>query len=389
MNDRPRSWATVAVIVAMACVYAPRAFAQDHAVAGRNTTCVVSAKNALTCVGSSVGKGATIVPPNTPVVPTGMDVASAVALSIFTNYVCAINSDSAVWCWSSDGISQPFRIQTPTTPGLPLLHAKSIAVGTAIVPGSWDACALLPASFGIGCWQFEAHGVTAVNLTEIKDVTGEVLYGFEQVSVGYGFGCAVRGADKAVVCWGLNDAGQLGRGIVTQGNAMLPAFVVPGVKATMVSVGYNHACALSEDGRVLCWGADEYGQLGNGQSNLATNFPFPSPQAVKGISNATNVSAGYMFSCAALADASVKCWGQNEHQKLGSPKASKLTFSSTPLSVNLGPGKPLNYVVVSAGRDHACASGPYGGLHLPPGNVTPSGLFVKCWGSNLSGQIIH
>jgi Regulator of chromosome condensation (RCC1) repeat len=320
MKPRRRMRTQVAAIAVIGFLAARYASAQDHAVAGQNSTCVVSAKNSLTCAGASVGNGDASVPHFKPSVPNGIGVASAVALSIFNNYVCAINSDGAIWCWSSDGIKVPFRIQTPQVPHLPIVNAKSIGVGAAGVPGGWDACALLPNSFGIACWRFDSSSATALNLNDIVDATGNVLYGF---------GCAVRGPDSAVFCWG--------------------------------------------------------------QANVASSFPFASPQTVLGLSKVTTVSAGYMFSCAALADASVKCWGQNKNKKLGASRAaSKSAYSPTPVPVNLGPGKPLNYAVVSAGHDHACASGTYGSVNPPSGNVTGLGLLVKCWGgNNFYGQNVH
>jgi hypothetical protein len=199
-------------------------------------------------------------------------------------------------------------------------------------------------------------------------------------------------AAHAVLCWGLNDAGQLGRGFVTANQSLFPAVAITGLNASKVSVGYNHACAVALNGSVQCWGSDEYGQLGNGQSNTKSNFPFASPQPVTGITNATMVSAGFEFTCAALADISVKCWGYNEFGKVGKPTSLGTIHPqvqpidvATPSSVDLGPGGKLNYVTVTAGHDHACASGTFGGGL----SHSPLGLVVKCWGSNADLQITN
>jgi alpha-tubulin suppressor-like RCC1 family protein len=87
------------------------------------------------------------------------------------------------------------------------------------------------------------------------------------------------GASSAVKCWGRNDFGQLGLGDVTgvfvavgdQPNEMgnnLPA-VQPGTDFSVreVVAGGHHNCVRSSDGRVKCWGRNDSGQLGLGNTN--------------------------------------------------------------------------------------------------------------------------
>ena len=72
---------------------------------------------------------------------------------------------------------------------------------------------------------------------------------------------AARG--RTVQCWGGNDVGELGDGTTTPHSFPEPVTGVGG--AIAVVAGFNHTCALRRGRRrVTCWGANGYGQLGDG-----------------------------------------------------------------------------------------------------------------------------
>jgi len=70
------------------------------------------------------------------------------------------------------------------------------------------------------------------------------------------------------------------------------------------STGTNQTCATLKDGQVQCWGANEFGQLGNGTNKMSAI-----PVTVSGITSATAVSVS-SDSCALLFDGTVQCWGR-------------------------------------------------------------------------------
>ena len=77
-----------------------------------------------------------------------------------------------------------------------------------------------------------------------------------------GFICGVRGSDGRVLCWGNNYTGQLGDG--SRENRARPT-PVPGIDdAIQVAAGDLHVCALRRSGRVSCWGRNEFGAIGDG-----------------------------------------------------------------------------------------------------------------------------
>src|SRR5687768_6985098 len=82
-----------------------------------------------------------------------------------------------------------------------------------------------------------------------------------------------------------------------------------------LSVGARHACAL-QSGRVLCWGANDVGQLGNGTVGVAGDGQ-TKPTFVSGITTATALAVGEDHACAVLSTGSIQCWGDNSYGELG------------------------------------------------------------------------
>lgn len=82
-------------------------------------------------------------------------------------------------------------------------------------------------------------------------------------------------------CWGDNFYGQLGVGDdEPRGNdaammgAALPAVDLgPGRTATAVTAGGTSTCARIDDGRIRCWGDNEFGQLGVGNTRHRGSDP--------------------------------------------------------------------------------------------------------------------
>ena len=114
-----------------------------------------------------------------------------------------------------------------------------------------------------------------------------------QVTAGYQFSCALL-YDGSVKCWGQNDYGQLGLGdIDNRGDNIsemgddLPAVNLgtDGLSnkytATAIQSGFNHTCAILNNGYVKCWGGNEVGQLGlgdmenrgDGANEMGLNLP--------------------------------------------------------------------------------------------------------------------
>ena len=66
----------------------------------------------------------------------------------------------------------------------------------------------------------------------------------------------------------------------------------------------NHACAVTRDHRVACWGDNTGGQLGDGTQNWRGTAQF-----VANVFNISRVVVDKLASCAIAVDGNVTCWG--------------------------------------------------------------------------------
>jgi alpha-tubulin suppressor-like RCC1 family protein len=81
-----------------------------------------------------------------------------------------------------------------------------------------------------------------------------------------------------------------------------------------ITAGADHVCALTDDGDAYCWGSNTVGQLGNG---AADSIPHTKPSRVHSEAKFTELSAGFMHTCALERNGSAWCWGANETAQLG------------------------------------------------------------------------
>jgi alpha-tubulin suppressor-like RCC1 family protein len=151
----------------------------------------------------------------------------------------------------------------------------------------------------------------------------------------------------AVLAWGNNRSGQLGHG-TTGGisNAPVPVRLPKGTKVRGVFAGCDHTLALATAGKVLAWGANDAGQLGNGtfgSSDTPVRVRFPQGTKV------TAISAGCENGLARTASGHVLAWGNNGAGELGNGRFGG--FSGIPARVKLPAG--LAAAALGAGPDAA------------------------------------
>jgi alpha-tubulin suppressor-like RCC1 family protein len=187
----------------------------------------------------------------------------------------------------------------------------------------------------------------------------EIARDAAQVSAGLRHTCAVL-QDGRLICWGSNDYGQLG----TNDDSPRPDPVQEATGARdwlQVSAGDGHTCAVTTDGRLLCWGR---GPLGNGEQSGSL---VPVQEFTEADDWAQVSAGGYGFTCAVKTDGRLFCWGYGSYGSLGT---GVRTITYVPVQEVT---EADDWAQVSAGRLHTCAV------------KTDGRLF--CWGYNAFGEL--
>ncbi len=238
------------------------------------------------------------------------------------------------------------------------------------------------------------------SLTQRTDI--EVTYNMEQVSAGGRHSCGIT--NGRAYCWGRNNHGQLGDGSTDDSSVPVPVStsgVLDGKTITAISSGHSHTCAIAQY-EAYCWGWNEYGQLGNGNTGGASNVPVKvtnsSPVLVNGSPSSydafmegqavTDISSGRETTCA-VANKKGFCWGRNDFGQLGSgfgPGANQGVGSGYQTALPVAPipipvyddhlseiwGKTIESISVSLMNNHVCA-------------VSDGDAY--CWGSRDQGKL--
>jgi alpha-tubulin suppressor-like RCC1 family protein len=208
-----------------------------------------------------------------------------------------------------------------------LMNASSIM--SAFLAACWLlGCSGLSTRADVFPYGLGANGLGQVGDAALSDRSSPVAVAsgdrpvavqWTAVSAGGGHSVAL-GSDGKVYGWGANASGQLGDGtdVARSRAVVVEAGEIPvGVSLQQVSAGGSHSLGLGSDGKVYAWGANGYGQLGDGTLTDRTRPVAVGAGEIPSGVTITEVRAGRDHSLALGSDGKVYAWGRNASGQLG------------------------------------------------------------------------
>lgn len=251
----------------------------------------------------------------TPAAPPGYDPSTTVrrvpelrarAISCADYYCCAVTADERGVCWGGDSSGELGRSKFEFTDSTPeAVHGLPERI-RAIGAGHLHGCAL-DSQGEVYCWGFrgdllgpferwlERGGLPADGEFVVRQIEKGVKTRWLQLDPGE------FGADYCEY----DDRVQSGVSAVNRWPCSLTAQRVEGLpRALEIAVGYLHACALTVDREVYCWGTGRDGELGIGANPRSAG---PTRVDIDGVDALTAQSG----STCAVKGNELWCWGRS------------------------------------------------------------------------------
>jgi alpha-tubulin suppressor-like RCC1 family protein len=361
---------TVASGSAMAGTSAPGTASPTVLAWGRNTT-------------GQLGDGTTT-STTTPVkvhLPAGTQVTQVRAGCADT---LALTARGHVLAWGSDSDGQlgDGRITDSATPvRVKLPRGTKI---TAIRAGCEHSLALTSKG-QVLAWGYNHGGELGNGSTANSDVPVRVRLPrhakVTAVSAGQYFSLA-RTAKGQVLAWGDNDSGELGNGTTASSDVPVRVALPAGVRATAVSAEEETSLARTSGGGLFGWGDNSLGQLGDG-TTTSSDTPVSIPILVRGpsLGHLVSLFGGCGHTVVLFSSGKVLAWGSNVFGQLGD---GTTTGSDTPVVVMLpastkvaaiSAGCATSYALTRNGHMLAWGLGAIG--ELGDGSTTSSDMPVR------------
>lgn len=309
---------------------------------------------------------------------------------------CLRTNDGRLACWGAAGAGaigagQAEAVTKPRWVDLGAHRVSRVAMGRS------HTCVLLDDG-SLRCFGGNLKGELGYGDTRIRGLTPETIPGrlppvplpvgrrAKDVVAGVLSTCAILD-DGSLRCWGGMDAAQLGYGDGlpkggtpdTTPDLLPPVPLGPGRTAKQVTMGSAHTCVLRDDDTILCFGRNESGQLGLGDTATRGDTPLTTPDQLPPVPLGARVPAllvgGQDSTCAVTPGNQAFCWGRNNYGVLGlgdmtNRGDSKATLPSKLPYLSFG-SRHLRSLFMR--DEHACA-------WLDDNSL-------RCWGTNSGGEL--
>ena len=397
--------------------------------AGSVHTCGLTGGGLAYCWGAAgtIGDGALVDRTAPTPVAGGLTFVQLAASGLRT---CGLTTAGKAYCWGRNSEGQlgdsTFDDRLVPTPVVNAVGGAAV-VFASLESGAAHTCGLTGGGKAY-CWGYNETGQLGDGTINTVVFAPKAVAGgrsFTELTGRANSTCGLSGG--ALYCWGYNGNGQLGDGTTTTHASPSPAsggpFAALGAGSTPdPSLIGTHACALTGTGAAYCWGWNASGQGGDG-----TTTDHSTPTAVTGPGGGAaltfaSLSTGFAHTCGRTTGDAIYCWGANNSGQLGNgngnqstptlallgaPSITSVVLGSNTIAIEGGttydatlfnPGSTRTGVVLqgyiiqgttnrAAGGSIIACSGPFDGI-LPPGSCITS-LAVSVSNSNTgSGTLV-
>jgi hypothetical protein len=317
---------------------------------GGFSTCGLDAAGMDTCMGQEpqIGGGDTVSKSIPTAVGAAVSLQSVVGSS---SHFCGVATGNVIYCWGFNALVDT----TGHNAGLASVptQLQSALAWSQVATGASHTCALTTEQDAY-CWGSNQLGQLGTRGDTTSRFAPTLVYGgfkFSSIASGVNHACALTLSHDAL-CWGSNQFGQLGDG--TGLNRVAPTLVAGGLAFQSIAAGDPWTCALSTAGKPYCWGAVQ------GIGTVVTPHAYDSAPVF------VSLAVGSFHACALTGDGSAYCWGNNQFGQLG----DSTTVSRTDPTPVVG---GMKFKSIAAGVAHTCG-------------ITTDGS-LACWGLNLAGEL--
>lgn len=250
---------------------------------------------------------------------------------------CLVRESSDLYCWGKNDRGQLGDGTKSDRLEPSVLSMRGI---TRVGVAGWHTCAITKLGT-VRCWGDNYYGALGTGSFEpARSSTFLEVPGLTDVvalAVGVMHNCAVT-SQGYVYCWGRAVFGEVGYPVDPDAGSPDPhdygspiATRVPDLTDVVeIAAGEDHTCAGKKNGEVYCWGRDDYAQLGDGDK---TGIKIRPSKVQGNLDYAIHLAAGGFTTCATFSGGRVRCWGENNFGQLGNGNTSPGDPVPGPLNV--------------------------------------------------------
>ena len=294
------------------------------------------------------------------------------AVAAGEGYGLALTSRGRVlaWGWNNYGELGDGDGDTTADSSTPVaVHVPAGTRVTAIAAGESNGLALT-SSGRVLAWGYNYQGESGDGSTSADSSTPVWVHlpahtRITAVAAGDFYNLALTSRGR-VLAWGNNYAGALGDGTMADSSTPVAVDLPHGIRVTAIAAGWSHSLALTSAGRLLAWGDNSSGELGNATVNDSlTPIPVDLPTGTR----ITAIAANDEYNLVLTSAGRVLAWGDNSFGELGDGSTSVYRFTPAPVDLPAG----TRITAISAGYSDCLA-------------LTSDGR-VLAWGNNIDGDL--